>query len=216
MSALSNVFGTKPENAIFLPTVPYAVRFNCQAGQIALSETEFLGSEAEISIIKVSCWFGALGKTRATEWFQLFYVPAPTCKILPANTVCVSYIKTRSIGQFQQCVTRLMGNGVNPAEGIFKLGFQRHSAGDRTYYSVTWDWRARKGKAEQDQLQQLIAFMEAQPDLADMTGTRQMVNVDGLSSMMVQQLIHHAQCNPDLEPLQILEAMTADLPQLTA
>jgi hypothetical protein len=133
---LSNIFGVKPTDAVFLPSAPYAVRFNCQAGQLALGEDDFLGNAAEISIIKVSRYFGTLGRTQNAEWLQIFYIPAPDCDLLPANTVCVSYIKTRSVGQFQQCVTRLMGNGVNPAEGVFKVSFARHASGDRNYYSV--------------------------------------------------------------------------------
>lgn len=207
---LANVFGTKPENAIFNPATPYNVRFNCQAGQLAISESEFLGSEAEISIVKVSRFFGTLGNTKNVEWFQLFYVPAPTCKILPANTVCCSYIKTRSIGQFQQCVTRLMGSGVNPAEGIFKLSFQKHSSDDRNYFSVRWEWRSRKGKAETEQLQMLAAFMEESPQLIDQGGTRQMISVDGLSSVLVQQLIDEARLYPDFTPQEILNALTTD------
>ncbi len=207
---LANVFGIKPDNAIYNPSTPYNVRFNCQAGQLALSESEFLGSEVEISIVKVSRFFGTLGNTKNVEWFQIFYIPAPGCKVLPSNTVCCSYIKTRSVGQFQQCVTRLMGNGTNPAEGIFKLSFQPHSSGDRKYFSVAWNWRARKGKSETDQLNMVEAFMDSQPQLSDLSGTRQMICVDGLSSLLVQEMIHEARLYPDCTPQEILTALTTN------
>ncbi|MBD1876955.1 hypothetical protein H6F75_26065 [Nodosilinea sp. FACHB-131] len=211
-NALSNVFGTKPTNAIYLPDAPYAVRFNCQAGQLAISETEFLGTNAEISVVKVSRHFGSLGRTRNVAWMQLFYVPAPSCKTLPANTVCVSYIKTRSLSALQQTVIRLVGEGVNPAEGIFGVGFQRHSNGDRNYASVKFDWRERKGKPELDQLEQIKAFVESGPQLIDLDGTRELMCVDGLPSLLVQQMVDTAKLEPNLTPHEVLQLLQA--PQL--
>lgn len=210
--ALANIFGTKPANAIYLPDAPFAVRFNCQAGQLAISETEFLGTEAEISVIKVSRYFGSLGRTRNVAWMQLFYVPAPGCKALPTNTVCVSYIKTRSLSALQQTVTRLVGQGVNPAEGIFGVSFQRHSNGDRNYASVKFDWRERKGKAELDQLQQIADFVESGPQLLDLDGTRELMCVDGLPSLLVQQMVDTAKLEPELTPHEVLQRLKA--PQL--
>jgi hypothetical protein len=197
---LSNIFGVKPTDAVFLPSAPYAVRFNCQAGQLALGEDDFLGNATEISIIKVSRYFGTLGRTQNAEWLQIFYIPAPGCDFLPANTVCVSYIKTRSVGQFQQCVTRLMGNGVNPAEGVFKVSFARHASGDRNYYSVKWDWRERDGEAETAQLEQIASFMQGNPPLADLTGTREMLCIDGLSAEEVATLIETTRLSREPEP----------------
>jgi hypothetical protein len=188
MTALT-VFGTKPQDAIFLPPQPFAVRLNCQTGQVALTEDEFLGTSLEISIIKVARYFGDLGKTKQTEWLQIFFVPAPTCKILPANTVCVSYIKTRSLSQFAQTITRLMENG-EPAEGIFVLSFLSHT-NDRgqPYKSVKFDWRERKTTVEKKQLELIAAFMQTKPTLADTNGTREMVCIDALSVTDVQQMM---------------------------
>lgn len=180
MTALDDIFGTKPSDAIFLPSQPYQVRFNCKAGQLAVSEDDFLGKEAEISIIKVARYFGDLGRTKSAEWLQLFYVPAPGCDILPANTVCVSYVKTRSLSQFQQVITRLLSDGQNPAHGIFKIGFKHHVTGERDYYSVAWDWRERGEGDEGDQLQQIAGFMESQPVLADTRIASTMVCIDGM------------------------------------
>jgi hypothetical protein len=168
------VFGTKPKDSIFLPSQPYAVRLNCQAGQIAVSEDEYLGNSLEISIIGVNHLFGSLGKTRDVEWMQIFFIPAPSCKFLPKDTVCVSYIKTRSIAQFTQKITQLMESG-EPAEGIFILSFLSHtnSKGD-PYKSVKFDWKPRKTAEEKKQLEQIAGFMQTLPKLADSNGTREM------------------------------------------
>lgn len=205
-----NVFGTKPQDAIYLPAQPFQVRLNCQAGQIALSETEFLGNEAEISIIKAAMYFGTLGKTRNGEWLQLFYVPAPGCTILPSHTVCVSYIKTRSLTAFHQLITKLIGSGVNPAEGIFKLSFERHSSSDRNYFSIKFDWRERSKEAETQQLEMIAAFLSESPNLIDLNGTRDMICVDRLPSLLVQEMVDASREHPDIKPAEILVMLTAE------
>ena len=171
MNALSSIFGSIPENAIFNPEQPYSIRLNCQAGQLAIGDDKFIGKEAEISIIKISRFFGTLGLTKNTEWLQIFFIAAPNCTIIPKNTVCVTYIKTRSLGAFNQSVIELLSSGKNPAEGIFKIGFQLHQGTTQDgqpskYYSVTFDWRERD-KAETDQLKLIADFMEGQPTLLD-------------------------------------------------
>lgn len=213
---LSNVFGTKPENSIFNPAAPFAVRFNCQTGQLALSETEFIGNSAEISIIKVARYFGDLGNTKRSEWLQVFYIAAPSCAVLPSHTVCCSYIKTRSLSAFQQGIIKLIGEGVNPAEGIFKISFVRHSSGDRNYFSVKFDWRARQGEAEITQLEMITAFLADEPALLDMNGTREMINVDDLPSVVIQQLVDQARFYPDLSPAELLQGLLEPIAQQPA
>jgi hypothetical protein len=192
LSALDSIFGTKPKDAIFLPSQPYQVRFNCKSGQLAISEDDFLGKEAEISVLKVSRWFGDLGKTRGAEWLQLFYVPAPGCDILPSNTVCISYVKTRSLSQFQQVITRLLSEGQNPATGVFKVSFVHHVNGERDYYSVKWEWRDRDGEAEAQQLEQIVGFMQGGPILADPRAASGMVCIDGLTQEEIATLMEAA------------------------
>lgn len=188
-TALDGIFGTKPQDAIFLPSQPFQVRFNCKAGQLAVSEDEFLGNSAEISVIKVARFFGDLGRTKNAEWLQVFYVAAPGSTAIPANTVCCSYIKTRSLSQFQQVITRLLADGQNPAHGIFKVGFKHHSNGDRDYYSVSWDWRERSGEAELEQFDQIAAFMESRPTLMDSRIAAGMVCIDGMSQEELELLM---------------------------
>lgn len=183
-----NVFGMKPKNAIFNPATPFAVRLNCQAGQLALSENEFIGNSAEVSIIKASRFYGSLGKTQNVEWLQLFYIAAPDCQVLPQDTVCVSYIKTRSLGQFQQMITRLLGQGTNPAEGIFKISFTPHSNELGNYYSVKFEWRER-GAKEQAQLKLIADFLQDAPRLIDLNTTRDMVCIDHLSQEEIDALM---------------------------
>ena len=145
------VFGTRPKDSIFLPTTPFAVRNDCAIGNWKVGDDDMRGKTIEISIIKVSQHFGSLGKTKNTQWLQIFFVPAPGCDNLPSNTVCLTYLKSRSISQFSQKITELMESG-EPALGIFIGSFEKHSNEYGTYYSVKWDWKERKTEPEKKQL----------------------------------------------------------------
>jgi hypothetical protein len=97
-----SVFGTRPDNAICLPDIPYSVRLNCKDGGLFVGGYEAQhrktnpDQKIEISIIKVSKFFGTLGKTENVLWLQLFFVAAPNVdsSILPKNTVCCTWRMT--------------------------------------------------------------------------------------------------------------------------
>ena len=183
-----NVFGIRPKNSIWLGDQPYALRNDCQAGQWKVGDSDFKGKQIEISIIKVSRFFGTIGKATNTFWLQVWFVPAPSCTALPSNTVCVTYLKTRSLSQFSQKVTELMSSG-EPAEGIFIAGFEKHSSDLGNYYSVRWDWRSRESQEEKQQLEAIAAFLQTEPVLIDLAATKNLVCTDHLSAAELTQLI---------------------------
>lgn len=193
------VFGTKPQNSIFLPQSPFAVRNDCSVGQWKIGDEDFRGNSLDISIIKASQFFGTLGKTKNTQWLQIWFIPAPGETKLPANTACVTYLKSRSISQFSQKITELMASG-EPALGIFTGSFEKHSGELGTYYSVAWDWRERTTEPEKTQLEQIATFLESQPTLLDM-GTP-LLCIDGMSADEIQMLINSAkaQQQEDVQP----------------
>lgn len=182
------VFGTRPANSIWLGDQPYAIRNDCQSGQWKVGDDDFRGKSLEISIIKVARFFGNLGKATNTFWLQVWFVPAPTCTTLPANTICLTYLKTRSLSQFSQKIAELMANG-EPAEGIFIGSFAKHSNDLGNYYSVQWDWRSRTSPEEIEQLQAIADFLQSNPLLVDPVATRGMISTDGLSAAEITQLI---------------------------
>ena len=186
------VFGSKPKNSIFLGTEPYALRNDCSVGQWKVGDDDFKGNQIQISIIKVSRYFGSLGKARDKFWLQIWFVPAPDERKLPSNTVCVTYLKTRSISRFSQKIIELMENG-EPALGVFAGVFEKHSSELGTYYSVGWGWRERKSEEEFRQLDQIEAFLSGRPSLIDYVGTRDMISLDGLSEGEIQLLIQSGQ-----------------------
>lgn len=181
------VFGKRPKDGIFLPQIPYAIRNDCQKGEWKIGDDDYRGNVLEMSIIKVSQMFGTLGKTRNALWMQIWFIPAPaSADILPANTVCCTHIKTRSISQFSSKVTELMALG-EPAEGILVGSFEKHSGDMGVYYSLKWDWRKRDTPEELGQLAQIVEFMETNPPLIDMTTG--LLCIDGMSNEEIEILM---------------------------
>lgn len=196
-----SVFGTRPDNAICLPDIPYSVRLNCKDGGLFIGGYEAQhrktnpDQKIDISIIKVSKYFGTLGKTENVLWLQLFFVPASNVdlKILPKNTVCCSYIKKQSIAHLFNKVQEAMNHG-DPGLGIFSLGFNKETGEKGTYYSVTFDWRERQSPEEHQQLEIIKAFMSSYSDqLTDLEGTRLLTCVDGWTTQQLQGLIAQRQ-----------------------
>lgn len=195
MTALT-IFGTMPKDSIFLPQTPYSVRNDCQKGLWKVGDDDHRGNSIEISIIKVSQMFGSLGKTTNTQWLQVWFVPAPGEKNLPSNTVCVTYMKTRSVAQFSQKVTELMASG-EPGLGVFTASFEKHSGDLGTYYSVQWDWRERNNDEEKEQLNAIASFLQSQPALIDMNTARNLVCIDGMPPDELMLLIESTKEQPE-------------------
>ena len=195
-SNLFSVFGTRPGNAIYLPDVPYSVRLNCKDGGLFVGGNEAQhrksnpDQKVDISIIKVSKFFGTLGKTENVLWIQLFFVAAPSVdsSVLPQNVVCCSYIKKQSIAHLFNKVQEVMEHG-DPGMGIFTLSFNREVGENGTYYTISFDWKKRETEEEKEQLNLIAGFMSAyQEQLIDIEGTRDLTCVDGWNAQQLQGL----------------------------
>jgi hypothetical protein len=189
------VFGTRPQEGIFLPHVPFNLRNDLKVGNWKVGEDDYRGKEIEISILKVSQFFGNLGKTANAFWLQVWFIGAPDCQIVPKNTVCLTYLKGRSIAQFSQKVTELMEFN-EPALGLFKGSFLKHSGDKGDYYSVIWDWRERETEEEMAQLEHIADFMALNPKLVDLAVN--LIPMDGLTPDEVELLVSSAKTQ-DLE-----------------
>jgi hypothetical protein len=168
------VFGKLMTEQINFFKPPYNVRNNCQIGQWAKTEDDFIGNSLDIAIIGTNEFYGKLGKSTG-NWLQIWFVAAPTETKLPKNVVCCTYIKTRSLAQFGQTIIELMSNG-EPATGIFTGSFQKHSNDYGTYASVKFDWRERT-EDEKAQLILIAGFLATAPILEDTGLPKTMVKV---------------------------------------
>ena len=191
-----SVFGIRPTDAICLPDVPYSVRLNCKDGGLFVGGNEAQhrksnpNQKIDISIIKVSKYFGTLGKTENVLWIQLFFVAAPgvDSAILPRNTVCCSYIKKQSIAHLFNKVMEVPEH-IDPGIGIFTLSFNREAGENGVYYTISFDWRERETEEEKQQLELIATFMSAcSGQLIDLEGTRDMTCVDGWTAQQLQGL----------------------------
>ncbi|MEG4391805.1 hypothetical protein [Microcoleus sp. BROC3] len=190
-----SVFGAKPSNALLVPEIPIAVRNNCQAGQWTIGDTDY-GSKCSMTILKFSKFFGSLGQTSHTLWGQLWFVAESG--ELPQGVVMVTYIKNRSLNDFNRLVASVQSRGVEPATGIFIPEFVKHSGQKPddsgvvkpiNYYSLKWSWNERKDWAVIDQAAAVLSDSSNQSRMIDLEGTKAMVCLDNLQAQQVACLM---------------------------
>ncbi|MEB3882394.1 hypothetical protein [Lyngbya sp. CCY1209] len=181
------VFGAKQKEEILVPEMPIAVRNNCQSGKWAIGDEEY-GSKCSMTIIKFSKFFGNLGQTQNTLWGQIWFVAESG--ELPQGVVMVTYIKSRTLSDFNRLVASVQARGVEPATGIFVPEFVRHSGQkpDETgvlkpinYYSLKWSWVERTDWTMLEQAAAILADSSNLSRMIDLEGTRQMICLDNLS-----------------------------------
>ncbi|MEG4149436.1 hypothetical protein [Microcoleus sp. Pol12B5] len=182
-----SVFGAKAANELLVPEIPIAVRNNCQSGQWAIGDTDY-GSKCSMTILKFSKFFGDLGQTSNTLWGQLWFIAESG--ELPQGTVMVTYIKNRSLNDFNRLVASVQSRGVEPATGLFIPEFAKHSGQKPddsglvkpiNYYSLKWSWQERKDWAIIEQAAAILSDASCQSKMVDWDGTKAMQCLDNLS-----------------------------------
>ncbi len=182
-----SVFGAKAADALLVPEIPIAVRNNCQSGQWAIGDTDY-GSKCSMTILKFSKFFGDLGQTSNTLWGQLWFIAESG--ELPQGTVMVTYIKNRSLNDFNRLVASVQSRGVEPATGLFIPEFAKHSGQKPddsglvkpiNYYSLKWSWQERKDWAIIEQAAAILSDASCQSKMVDWDGTKAMQCLDNLS-----------------------------------
>lgn len=190
-----SVFGKKMKESLLVPEIPISVRCNCQSGQWTIGDTDY-GSKCSMTILKFNKFFGSLGQTSHAVWGQLWFVAESG--ELPQGVVMVTYIKTRTLNDFNRCVTAVQARGVEPATGIFVPEFVKHSGQkpDETgvakpinYYSLKWSWVER---TDWSILEQATVVLNDSSNLArmiDLEGTRNLICLDNLSPQEIAHLL---------------------------
>lgn len=190
-----SVFGTKPENAIIVPELPIAVRNNCQSGKWTIGDEEY-GSKLAMTILKFSKFFGSLGQTSNTLWGQIWFVAE--AGELPRDVVMVTYIKGRTLSDFNRLVACVQARGIEPAEGIFVPDFIKHSGQKPdengvfkpiNYYSLKWDWIERSNWETVEQAAAVLADPQNLSRMIDLDGTREMICLENLKPHEIASLM---------------------------
>ena len=193
--ATLSVFGKKSKNAIVVPELPLSVRNNCQFGKWMLGDREY-GSKLAITILKFGKFFGNLGQTQNTLWGQIWFVAEGG--ELPKDVVMVTYIKGRSLRDFNRLVASVQSRGIEPAEGIFVADFIEHASqkidGDGVsqpilYYSLKWDWIERDDRQRIDRIAKILADKNNLGCLIDLDNTQQMTCLDDLPPQEVAEIV---------------------------
>jgi hypothetical protein len=187
------IFGKINKEMINHFTPPYSVRNDCQIGQWKVGEDNLLGNSLKLSIIAMKNYYGNLGKTKHTQWLQLWFVAAPSEQKLPSNTVCVTYLKTRSLTQLGQKAIEVMQNE-DPGMGIFTASYEKHAGDYGNYYSIKWEWRDRTNE-ELPQLHLIADFLATNPNFNDANLPNTMIQlpdgdgIDPIDLVEVQKIV---------------------------
>lgn len=198
--SFGSVFGAVPsEGEIFIPDAPFAIRNNCQIGQFTLGSSEQLGNKLSLRPIKFSLFYGDLGQTSRETWGQLWFVAEPgKSGDIPASILCVTYLKTKSLSEFNYLVAKIQSSRINPATGVFTCTFVKESRSIvgpdgqsmiGNYYSLGWAWQAAEDFKSAYSDSQLLAAIAKAPTFQDFQGTAQMICLDHLSATERSQIM---------------------------
>jgi hypothetical protein len=133
----------------------------------------------------------------------------------------VTYIKSRTLSDFNRLVASIQARGVEPATGIFVPEFTKHSGQkpDETgtfkpinYYSLKWSWQERTNWSVIEQAAAVLADESNLSRMIDLEGTKSMVCLDNLSPHDIACLIAvHSQAS-DPEELALNSSREMVLP----
>lgn len=146
------------------------------------------GSKCSMTIMKFSKFYGDLGQTRNTLWGQLWFIAESG--ELPHGVVMVTYIKSRSLNDFNCLVASVQARGVEPATGLFVPEFVKHSGQKPddngvvkpiNYYSLKWLWVERSDWSVIDQAAAVLSDQNNLSRMIDLEGTKAMVCLDNLA-----------------------------------
>lgn len=177
-----NIFPKVDPNGIWIIDSGLEVRNNCQKGSFTNGEKTSLGTELECTFLQVKNLFGRVSEeSEDTVWKEIYFVPNQTVQWLPKNIVCYTLVKTRSLTNLSNTVSRIISlPDVDPSNGIFKLSFIPHSSPKGDYYSLKFDWRERINEAEDIQLEKISDFLNHQPKLVNRLSL-ELIDLDALS-----------------------------------
>lgn len=196
--ALSGV--SKPiADSIFIPSSgPFAVRFNCAVGQLALTESQHIAAAGELVVLHSDNWFGSLGKTVNEFWTRVVAVPTPQFveKVggaIPVNTVCESFLKGESRDLWEKAsVIAMQSHGVGLAELICTFKAEARKGEKGSYFAFGFEFRqASKDEAKFMESVMSFALSATESQVASIKAPG-LICIDGMATEKLALLRAHA------------------------
>lgn len=205
-----------PVDGIFLPgSGPFATRFNCASGYLALDERSFIASEGKVVILHYDDHFGNLGKTEREFWTRIVFIPtaalvADSKGKIPANTVCEAFLKGKSRTVFQQAAviaTQKFKKGLAQLICEFKSVAEKNEKGN--YASFAFEF-SEPEKSDSAFMGEVLAFAQSvDPDAVQSFKAPGLIPLDSIPSDELALLKSHHASAVTSEPMTALPALNA-------
>lgn len=99
-----------------------------------------------------------------------------------------TYIKTRSLNDFNRLIISVQSREIEPATGLFIPTFTKYNGENGSYYGLTWEWKERTDFATLEQAAAILNNPEVRSNLYDLEGTRDMICLDHSSKEEIKAL----------------------------
>ena len=204
------------KNGILLPaTGPFGLRFNCSAGQLALSERNFISESGKLVILHYDNWFGSLGKTENEFWTRVVCIAHPSLVAdskgkVPSGTVCEAFLKGESRDLFSQAATVAVRKfGLGLAQLVCSFTAQPRQNAKGSYAAFAFDF-SEPEKADSAFMGEILAFAQGVDEAAVQSFKAPgLVGIDGMAPSELALLkAHHASAVVS-EPMAQLPALNA-------
>lgn len=144
--------------SLVIPPCTYSIRNNCQLGQWVKSDgVTPLGNKLEMTILNLVPYFGDLGKTKASNWLQVWAI-SPS--VGNNSVVFCTYIKGISLTILGNTVLDCAMEKKSPADVIFHTSFTPRSNEYGSYYTLAFEMDDRPAD---DPLREKIQLFLATP-----------------------------------------------------
>lgn len=213
--ALNGVIAPEKDGILLPATGPFGLRFNCSAGQLALSERNLVTDTGKVVILHYDNHFGSLGKTENEFWTRIVFIPHPSLIAdskgkVPSGTVCEAFLKGESRDLFSQAATvavRKFGLGLAQLVCEFKAQARQNAKG--SYAAFAFEF-SLADKADAAFMGEILEFAQGVDEQAVQSFKAPgLVCIDGMAPADLALLKSHHASAVASEPMTALPALNA-------
>jgi hypothetical protein len=181
-------------DSMFLPdSGPFALRFNCQVGQLALDQKTYIANAGEFVVLHSDNWRGSLGKTEDAIWTRVIFVPTPqfaakTDGEVPANTICQAFIKSESRDAFGKAsVIAMQKHRVGLAQLVCSFKSEGRSSDGKNYFAFGFEFR-EPSKEESKFMGMVLEFAKGASAAMIASHNAGLICIDGKTPEEIERL----------------------------